>query len=170
MLYCCGSMCALWVFRVVGCCWLTQLFIISVSSEMGKCHGGKLIWRVIALTQNNKLGEWTGWRRCTECLELQISLHKRATNHRAFLQKETYKDKASYASSPPCTNHSHHTLLAKSQQLLNSWIYILNTRNCFANQVFAWRTVSENSFAFSPMILHANWAVMIMRLWVHIYN
>ena len=37
-------------------------------------------------------------------------------------------------------------------------------------KVFAWRMVSENSFAFSPMILHAHLAEMIMRLCVHIYN
>ena len=32
-------------------------------------------------------------------------LHKRATNYRALLRKETYKDKAFYASLPPCSWH-----------------------------------------------------------------
>jgi len=32
---------------------------------------------------------------------LQISFCKRAIDHRAFLRRMTYKDKASYASSPP---------------------------------------------------------------------
>jgi len=44
----------------------------------------------------------TGWRRCIGCLKLQVSFCKRATNRRALLQKETYTDKASYGSLPPC--------------------------------------------------------------------
>jgi len=45
----------------------------------------------------------TGWWDPIECLEVQVSFRKRATNHRALLQKMTYKDEASYASSPPCS-------------------------------------------------------------------
>jgi len=44
----------------------------------------------------------TGWQRPTGCLNLQVIFGKRATNYRALLRKMTYKDKASYASSPPC--------------------------------------------------------------------
>ena len=44
----------------------------------------------------------TGGRRCVGCLKLQVSFRKRATNNRALLRKITYKDTASYASSPPC--------------------------------------------------------------------
>jgi len=44
----------------------------------------------------------TGWRWCTGRLKLQDSFRKRAANYRALLQKLTYKDKASYASLPPC--------------------------------------------------------------------
>ena len=44
----------------------------------------------------------TGWRRPIECLQLQVICRKRATNYRALLRKMTYKDKASYGSSPPC--------------------------------------------------------------------
>jgi len=36
------------------------------------------------------------------CLNLRDIFRKRATNHRAVLQKMTYEDKASYWSSPPC--------------------------------------------------------------------
>jgi len=43
------------------------------------------------------------WQRCIRCLKLYISFCKRATNYRAFLRKMTCKDKASYASSPPCS-------------------------------------------------------------------
>jgi len=39
MLYCCGSICALWVTRVVGlCCWLTSLLSFACP-QMGECHG-----------------------------------------------------------------------------------------------------------------------------------
>jgi len=44
----------------------------------------------------------TGWRRPIGCLKLQFIFRKRATNYRALLRKMTYKDKASYGSSPIC--------------------------------------------------------------------
>jgi len=43
----------------------------------------------------------TGWRRPIGCLKLQVIFRKRATNYMALLRKMTYKDKASYGSSPP---------------------------------------------------------------------
>jgi len=45
----------------------------------------------------------TGWRKCIGCLKLQVSFWKRATNYGALLWKMTYKEKASYESSPPCS-------------------------------------------------------------------
>jgi len=43
---------------------------------------------------------YIGWRKCIECLKLQISFRKRATNYRALLRKIiNCKGKASYASS-----------------------------------------------------------------------
>ena len=47
----------------------------------------------------------TGWPRPIGCLKLQVIFHKGATNYRALLRKTTYKDKASYGSSPPCVTH-----------------------------------------------------------------
>jgi len=44
-----------------------------------------------------------GWRRCIRCLKLQVYFYKRTTNNRALLRKMTCKDKASYASSTPCS-------------------------------------------------------------------
>ena len=44
----------------------------------------------------------TGWRRLIGCIKLQIIFRKRATNYTALLRKMTYKDKASYDSTPPC--------------------------------------------------------------------
>jgi len=45
----------------------------------------------------------TGWCKLMGCLELHVIFRKRATNYSALLRKMTYKDKASYGSSPPCT-------------------------------------------------------------------
>ena len=44
----------------------------------------------------------TGWRRLIGCLKLQVIFHQRSTNSRALLRKMTYKDKASYDSTPTC--------------------------------------------------------------------
>ena len=51
----------------------------------------------------------TGWRRCIGCLKLHVISCKRNTHYRALLQKETYKDKALYGYTPPCTRT--HTIL-----------------------------------------------------------
>jgi len=53
----------------------------------------------------NRFGDLltTGWRRLIGYLKLQVILRKRATKHRALLQRMTYEDKACYGSSPPCT-------------------------------------------------------------------
>jgi len=45
----------------------------------------------------------TGWWRPIGCLKLQVIFRKSAINYRALLRKMTYKDKASYGSSPPCS-------------------------------------------------------------------
>ena len=42
-------------------------------------------------------------RRCRGCLKLQVSFCKRATIYWALSREMRYKDKASHASSPPCT-------------------------------------------------------------------
>jgi len=41
------------------------------------------------------------------CLKLWVSFRKRATNYRALLREMTYKDKASYESSLPCSRYRH---------------------------------------------------------------
>ena len=50
-------------------------------------------------------GTW--WRRPIGCLKLQVIFRKRAHNYRALLWKMTCKGKASYGSSPPCTDLLH---------------------------------------------------------------
>jgi len=44
----------------------------------------------------------TEWRRPKGYLKSQVIFRKRATNHRALLRKMTFKDKASYGSTPLC--------------------------------------------------------------------
>jgi len=43
------------------------------------------------------------WRRLIGCLQSQVIFRTRANNYWALLRKMTYKDKASYDSTPPCT-------------------------------------------------------------------
>jgi len=47
----------------------------------------------------------TGWPTCIGRLESQVSFRKKNPNHRALLQKETYKDTAPYASSQLCKSY-----------------------------------------------------------------
>ena len=44
----------------------------------------------------------TGCRRSKGCRKLRVIFGHRATNYRALWRKITYKNKASYGSSPPC--------------------------------------------------------------------
>jgi len=64
--------------------------------------------RIWICRQNHMCGPSasTGWRRPIGCLKLQVIFSRWATNCRALLRKMTYKDMASYGSSPPCT-HIH---------------------------------------------------------------
>ena len=52
------------------------------------------------ISENN----FTRWRRLIGSPTLQIISHKRATKYRSLLRKITYKDKASYESSSPCSH------------------------------------------------------------------
>jgi len=78
----------------------------------------------------------TGWRRPTGCLKLQVIFRKRATNYRAPLRKMTYKDKASYDSTPPCTQNieslnafrNHLKILC---HLICNWLYELLYMQCY---------------------------------------
>jgi len=56
----------------------------------------------------------TGWRRSIGCLKLQVSFPSRPTNYRALLWRMTYKDKASYGSSPLCT-------IVALEQTIHTW-------------------------------------------------
>ena len=71
--------------------------IICVSLKALSEHRLKSHQNIFARTINV-----TGWRRPIGCLKLQVIFRKRAINSRALLRKITYKDKASYGSSPPC--------------------------------------------------------------------
>jgi len=84
------------------------------------CHAEQfhpaITWKCPALTQTSPYITkksptcTTGWRRLIGSPKLQIILHKRATKYRSLLRKMTYKDKASYESSPPCTQSHTFTI------------------------------------------------------------
>ena len=54
-------------------------------------------------------------RRPIGFLKLQVIFRKRAMNYRALLRKITYRDKASYGSSPPCSTWQVEPLLMASE-------------------------------------------------------
>jgi len=62
----------------------------------------------------------TGWRNPTEHLKLHVIFRKRATNNRALLLKMSYKDRASYGSSPPCT--CKHAYTPHGRQVLHPYM------------------------------------------------
>ena len=72
----------------------------------------------------------TGWRRLIGSPKLQIIFHKRATTYRSLFRKMTYKDRASYGSSPPCTLQGdaygaiHMYILTKEPYILTKEPYI----------------------------------------------
>jgi len=89
----------------------------------------------------------TGWPRCIECLTLQISVRKRATNYRAFLRKMTCKDKASYASSPSCTRCRMSKTHSLSHELIHHHTNLfsrLNTTNP-QSRLNTWHELTESS-------------------------
>ena len=85
--------CVTWRFHTCASetsCWTTELTFIRVT----------LLVYTWDMTHSHVCN--TGWRRLIGCLKLQVILCKRATDYRALLTKMTYKDKASYDSTPCC--------------------------------------------------------------------
>jgi len=81
----------------------------------------------------------TGWRRPIGCLKLQVIFHKRAPNYRALLQKMTYKDKASYRSSPPRIKRA----LYSSKKTCMSTAAMLRSWSIFSKNRFHTSTVFD---------------------------
>jgi len=67
-----------------------------------------VIHRYVLSTRQNAPID-TGWLRCIGCLKLQSLPEKRATNYGAISREMTYENKATYASSPPCTTKDNRT-------------------------------------------------------------
>jgi len=65
-------------------------------------HSTALLWED-CMSFRKDTQDTTGRRRYIGCLNLQVIFRNRSTNSRALLRKMTYKDKASYGSSPTCT-------------------------------------------------------------------
>ena len=65
-----------------------------------------------------------GCQRPIKCLISCVTFRKLATNHTSLLRKMTYKDKASYASSPPCSPNSgtlEHSHTPQTLTLSHTW-------------------------------------------------
>ena len=78
---------------VAVCCSVLQC--VAVCCSVLQC--------VVPYHHYNHIIAPTGWQRPIGCLKLQVIFRKRAKKYRALLWKMTYKDKASYDSTPPCT-------------------------------------------------------------------
>jgi len=78
--------------------WLTPISEFVIHTCMRVRDSYKHTWYLLP----DSASDATGWRRQIGCLKLQVIVRKRVTNYRALLRKMTYKDKASYESSPPC--------------------------------------------------------------------
>jgi len=124
----------------------------------------------------------TEWRRPTGCLKLQVIFRQRTTNYRSLLQKMTYKDKASYGSSPSCSNiceksHScvwHNscirasfrralTLLCSSdtsQHVCMIWLIRMCVHTCDMTHSYVW----HDSFICVEWLIHMG-AVTYVYVW-----
>jgi len=101
----------------------------------------------------------TGWRRCIGCLKLHVSFRKRATNYRALWRKMTYQDKASYASSPPCTN------MSKVTAFVSKVTYVWVKRDLYMCQ--KWPTLVSNvTYMCVKSVLHMcrKWLTHVSKL------
>ena len=113
----------------------------------------------------------TVWRRLIGSPKLQIILHKRATKCRSLLRKMTYKDKASYESSPPCIKMCPHICHIDTyvyiyvstyiQYMHIYWIYI-DPHICESNTYISYRDVSI-------YLSYRHVCVHILDICVHIY-
>jgi len=90
------SICTGWQ-RGTGCLHFRALFLQKSPMIIGSLQKETGILRV-----NSSMSVCSGWRRCIGCCISQVSFRKRVKHNRALFRKETYEDKASYASSLPC--------------------------------------------------------------------
>ena len=81
-----------------------------VTSSLTTCYLSEMAISslTISFAKNIVRVDIKGFRRPIGCLKLQVTFRKRATKYRALVRKMTYKDRASYGSSPHCTHiHTH---------------------------------------------------------------
>jgi len=98
-----------YVIWLIAARWCTELLCITTSCcALSRCTAEQqnVDTTTVDTTNVDSTNVDTGWQRPIRCLKLQIIFRKKFTNYTALLQKMTYKDKASYGSSPPCTTDS----------------------------------------------------------------
>jgi len=98
----CGKLSMAWLIHVCHTCRVTH----GTCTDLGVAllvHMCGMTHSIICVIRSTHL--LTGWPRLIRCLKLQFIVRKRATHYRAVLQEMTYKDKASYDFTPPCSTH-----------------------------------------------------------------
>ena len=103
----------------------------------------------------------TGRQRPLRCLKLQIIFHKRAINYRALLRKITYKDTASYASSPP------YRIICEMRRVTNLWSTSYHTHVIcgIVHMTHLWNTVIFHMWLMEYGIPHHSLICGTCPLW-----
>jgi len=110
----------------------------------------------------------TCWRRCIECLKLQVSFRKRATNYRALFCKITCKDKASPASSPPCSGLTFFLVFSR----MSSWPQFLSRSGWRIERACVRVCVcdSQKSACFSIYCVDSLWSWLLRMFASGLFN
>jgi len=104
---------------------------------------------------------YTGWRRRRGCLKLQVIFRKRATNYRALLRKITYRDKASYDSTPPCSKSNTSIL----QTHFHIWHLLTNILK--KNRIATYTTLAAGVFFGGSSMGQCVWVYMSTLIYMH---
>ena len=98
------------------------------------------IYRKLTKMTRNKTSVGNTGLRSIGCLKLQVIFRKRTTNYRALLRKMTYKDKALYDSTLPCTKICQSLralLLQKEREYINMYYLIQRESNQINIYIYA---------------------------------
>jgi len=111
----------------------------------------------------------TEWRRPIVCLELQVSFRKMTTNCRALLCKMTYKDKASYVSSPPCMRWQYMSVCAIKCARMNAKLCAVHS--CIPDSTYIWifeHTLIVHTRTHTLAYIHAYFIIHTLhRTYIH---
>jgi len=90
---------------------------------------------------------------------LLVSFCNRAANYRVLLQKENYKDKATYASSPPCSSRSSAEVTFEKNYLL---LFHPLSSNTYATDSTDTKKKMKMQMKYKYIYVHKN-----MQIYIH---